>query len=119
MFHSRIYDVQSQLKFHHSKTQIPIQSLLYKYPKKTQTLIRTKKKESKSTNLEEAADSSSSQLRMCLTLRRKMEADCLTSLLRRSTTALTPATVRTKFVNPMPSLPTQHKGFLFFGEFGA
>nr|ACU16141.1 unknown [Glycine max] len=59
--------------------------------------------------LDVAAVSSSSQLRMCLTLRRKTEADCLTSLLRRRTTALTPATVSTKFVSPMmPSLHTQH-----------
>ncbi|KAJ1386774.1 hypothetical protein SESBI_40517 [Sesbania bispinosa] len=30
-----------------------------------------------------------------------MDADCFTSLLRRRTTALTPATVSTKFVNPI------------------
>lgn len=38
---------------------------------------------------------------MCLTLRLNMDADCFTSLLRRRTTALTPATVSTKFVIPM------------------
>lgn len=46
--------------------------------------------------LEVEADSSSSQLRIWRTLRRKMAADCLTSLLRRRMTALTPATVRMK-----------------------
>lgn len=36
---------------------------------------------------------------MCLTLRLKTVADCLTSLLSSITTALTPATVTMKFVN--------------------
>lgn len=56
------------------------------------------KKIGKRNYLEAAVDSSSSQLRICLTLRLKIEADCLTSLLSRRTTALTPATVRMKLV---------------------
>lgn len=36
MFYSTIYDFQSQIKFHSPKTQIPIQSLFYEYPKKLQ-----------------------------------------------------------------------------------
>ena len=48
--------------------------------------------------LEAEADSSSSQLRIWRTLRLKMEADCLTSLLSRRMTALTPATVMMKLV---------------------
>ena len=51
------------------------------------------------TNLEADEVSSSSQWRMCLTLRLKTVADCLTSLLSSITTALTPATVSMKFVN--------------------
>lgn len=51
--------------------------------------------------LEAAVDSSSSQLRICLTLRLKIVADCLTSLLSRRTTALTPATVSMKLVKAM------------------
>lgn len=47
-------------------------------------------------------DSSSSHCRIWRTLRRKMVADCLTSLLRSSTAAVTPATVRMKFVRAMP-----------------
>ena len=58
--------------------------------------------------LEAEADSSSSQWRMCLTLRLKMVADCLTSLLSSNITALTPATVSIKFVNAISNL------FLFF-----
>lgn len=61
--------------------------------------------------LEAEADSSSSQWRMCLTLRLKMVADCLTSLLSSNITALTPATVRIKFVNAISLLP-----LLFDGE---
>ena len=38
---------------------------------------------------------------MCLTLRLNMAADCFTSLLSSRTTALTPATVSTKFVKPI------------------
>lgn len=49
--------------------------------------------------MEAEADSSSSQWRMCLTLRLKTAADCLTSLLSSRITALTPATVSMKFVN--------------------
>jgi hypothetical protein len=48
--------------------------------------------------LEAEADSSSSQWRMCLTLRLNTAADCLTSLLSSRITALTPATVSMKFV---------------------
>jgi hypothetical protein len=59
------------------------------------------------THFEELVVSSSSQWRICLTLRLNMDADCLTSLLRRRTTALTPATVSTKFVKPMPPLRTR------------
>lgn len=52
-------------------------------------------------NLEAAEDSSSSQLRMCLTLRLKTVADCLTSPFSSITTAPTPATVSMKFVKPI------------------
>ena len=46
-----------------------------------------------------AADSSSSQLRMWRTLRRKMVADCLTSFRSSITAAPTPTTVRMKLVS--------------------
>lgn len=52
-------------------------------------------------NLEAAEDSSSSQWRICLTLRLRTVTDCLTSLLNSITTAPTPATVNMKFVNPI------------------
>lgn len=59
-------------------------------------------REREKTNLEEAAeDSSSSQWRMCLTLRLKTVTDCFTSLLNSITTAPTPATVNMKFVKPI------------------
>ena len=48
--------------------------------------------------LEAEADSSSSQFRTWRMLRLKIEADCLTSLLKRRITALTPATVRMKLI---------------------
>ena len=57
------------------------------------------RKREKMVYLEAEADSSSSQFLICLTFRRNMAADCLTSDLRSSTTALTPATVRMKLVN--------------------
>lgn len=54
--------------------------------------------------LETFPPSSSSQFLMCLTFRRKMVADCLTSDLSKSMTALTPATVRMKFVKAIETL---------------
>ena len=69
-------------------------------------LPKKKRKTKKGSYFEELAVSSSSQWRICLTLRLKMDADCFTSLLRRRTTALTPATVIMKFVNPITPLRT-------------
>ena len=46
-----------------------------------------------------AADSSSSQLRMWRTLRRKTVADCFTSFRSSITAAPNPTTVRMKFVS--------------------
>lgn len=61
-------------------------------------------RERKGTNLEAAEVSSSSQWRMCLTLRLKTVTDCLTSLFNSITTAPTPATVSMKFVKPILSI---------------
>ena len=71
-------------------------------------LIDREREREREVYLEAEADSSSSQWRMCLTLRLKMVADCLTSLLSSNITALTPATVSIKFVNAISNL------FLFF-----
>lgn len=54
--------------------------------------------------LEAEVDSSSSHWRMWRTLRRKMEADCFTSLRRRRTAAVTPTTVTMKLVSAIVPL---------------
>ena len=87
---------------------------------KSRTLIQKRKTDGKEKKayLEAAEDSSSSQFLICLTLRLKIAADCLTSLLSKRTTALTPATVNMKFIKAIflyPNFLLQRK-FVTFND---